>query len=116
MTSSRSPLRKGTHAKTPRPAPSSVDFLRQKRLSSSFISMLALEDRQIMGRHRESDDGDRRLVNRADLAAVGCGPAAIGVLAAGGHEVLDQPAVPVFPVLAADLVHGMGGVVVAVVE
>ena len=39
-----------------------------------------------------------------------------GALAAGGDEVADEAAVPVFPVLAADLVHGVGGVVMAVVE
>src|SRR5207244_12376139 len=49
-----------------------------------------------------------------DLAAVGRRPAAVGGLAR--QEILRQAAVPVLPVLAADLVHGVGGVVMAIVE
>src|SRR5262249_33687680 len=58
----------------------------------------------------------RRLVHRADFAGAGGGPAAVGVLAAGRDEILHEAAVPFFPFLAADLVHGVGGVVLAVVE
>src|SRR5262249_40054704 len=39
-------------------------------------------------------------------------PEALGVLL--GQQVIAEPAVPVLPFLAADLVHGVGGVVVAV--
>src|SRR2546427_5358186 len=76
----------------------------------------ALEDRQVVGGDGEDDDGDRGLIDGADLAAVRRAPGAVGVLAVRRHEVLHQAAVPVFPVLAAHLVHGVGGVVVAVEE
>src|SRR5260370_16199694 len=76
-----------------------------------------------MGGHRQDDDRYAGLVHRADLAAVGAVPAAVGRLRIGLHEVLHQPAVPVGPFLEAVLrvdagvgVHGVRRVVVAVEE
>ena len=67
-----------------------------------------------MRRHGQDDDGDAGLVGGADSAWLDARPAAVARLLR--HEVLDNSGVPVFPILAAHLVHGVGGVIVAVIE
>src|SRR5262245_38523603 len=66
-----------------------------------------------MGGHGKDDDGDAGLVDGADAGAVAAGPGAVGVLL--GAEAAHDTGVPIFPLLAADLMHGVGRVVVAVV-
>src|SRR5438034_9134215 len=66
-----------------------------------------------MRRHGQNDDGDAGLVDGADAGTIAAGPTAVAVLL--GPEMPDEAIVPVVPFLAADLVHRVGGVVVAVV-
>src|SRR5262249_23129157 len=60
-----------------------------------------LKNRQIMGGGGQRDNGDRRLINRPDFAAVGLRPASIAALLS--EEVAVEPAVPVLPFRPADL-------------
>src|SRR5260370_27529035 len=75
---------------------------------------LPLEDRQIMRRHGQDDDGDAGLVDGSNAAAFDARPAAVAALLR--HEMLDHARVPVFPVLATDLVHGVGGIIMAIIK
>src|SRR5262245_42951879 len=92
--------------------------LRKKHARSEFGWRLRdwspLKNRQIVRWHRQDDDRDARLIDRPDFATRGGCPAAIGRLPR--QEVACQLAVPLFPILASDLMHRVSRIVVTVVE
>ena len=73
-----------------------------------------MKDRQVVGRHGQDDDGDRGLIHGADILIVPVWPGAVAALI--DKELRLYLVVPLLPLFTADLVHGMGGVIVTVPE